>query len=92
MGGKGGLVINTHYCTRVKVSNVMICANVGVDISRDIDSGGDTKLECIASTSWLGITTAHVSAAVMSLIYNVILVCSPNFRYLEYLYENIICM
>ena len=34
----------TISCTRVKVSNVMTCANFGVDILRDVGSGGGTNL------------------------------------------------
>ena len=34
----------TIFCTRVKVSNVMTCANFGVDILRDVGSGGGTNL------------------------------------------------
>ena len=36
-------MIITNYFTRVKVSNVMTCAHFGVDISRDINSGGVTS-------------------------------------------------
>ena len=43
-GGKWDSVIITNFCTRVKASNVMTCANFGIDILRDIDSGGGKKL------------------------------------------------
>ena len=34
----------TIFCTRVKVSNVMTRAHFGVDIFRDLGSGGGTNL------------------------------------------------
>ena len=37
-GGKWGEVIVTKFCTRVDVGYVIIFANFGVDISRDVDS------------------------------------------------------
>jgi len=37
-GGKWGGVIVTKFCTRVDVGYVIIFANFGVDISRDVDS------------------------------------------------------
>jgi len=40
--GNMGLNQLTNYCTRVKV--VMNCANLCVDISRDMDSGGVSPL------------------------------------------------
>src|SRR5664279_6112273 len=43
-GGKSGWAIITKFGTRVKVGYVMTCAIFGVDISRDIDSGGGQKL------------------------------------------------
>ena len=39
-----GLSEITNFCTRVKVSNVMTCAHFGVDILRDVGSGGGTNL------------------------------------------------
>ena len=54
-------MIITNFCKRGKVSNVMTCANFSVDISRDIDSDGGTKLGGFPSTSWLGLTTAALT-------------------------------
>ena len=52
----------TISCTRVEVSNVMTCAHFGVDILRDVGSGGGTNLVwCSPSTAWLGLTTAALT-------------------------------
>ena len=50
----------TNFCTRVKVSNVMTRAHFGVDILRDVGSGGGTNL-VFPSTAWLGLTTAALT-------------------------------
>ena len=44
MCGKRGLVTITNYCTRTKLSNLMTFAKFGVDIPKEIDSVGDTRL------------------------------------------------
>ena len=43
-GDKLGEAIITKFCTHVKVTNVMTCANFGFDILRDTDSSGGKKL------------------------------------------------
>ena len=49
----------TIFCTRVKVSNVMTCAHFGVDILRDVGSGGGTNLVYIAYHTLFDISFGH---------------------------------
>jgi hypothetical protein len=55
-----------HFCTRVKASNVMTCANFGIDILRDIDSGGCKKIGVSPLLRGWALQLQHYRAAVIT--------------------------